>query len=540
MKKIVFAFVFAFIFTFSPIVALAESDISSIPMHEQIKLIGEHCYCGREFYTEDVDGHAKYDCTKCGQNMYVCTCNCWCGASTVIDTSGNYATISPRICTDCEKPCILCDCRSDREAIILAEQQRRTGEISKLNILRPQNVIIPILAVIFAAAFIVLCVFADHYKFFERILEKIPEKEEYEEEDETEEQPEDVKTVEETEIKEDIKQEPVKQTEATAIEAKIIEKIEENKSSGAFRLYKTLAMTDFERSPREISEPTDEPDLVFTSEEISVLLSATKTVPNERSPFTVTQSETMGDTLSDLLIEGVIAKEGDIFKLEEKLGKYITDIALPENAFEFDTVFSGKYTFLTRNGEWYSVNGKDEIEIRVFEDSAALCGWIADIFTVGEDEKAIPSADISFDYNEFSLYCLIQLLGYRDPFERADIVRPKVCKKIGESLYNNGFFATAKTFDSLCDENCINEICESMKKKGLLFDSDGRLLCSRTVDAILGCDLLKDCVHLTKNGGADFEIMFAIRGNGVTAIYDDGEKIRVVSAKKIPWKQYIK
>ena len=537
MKKIVFAFIFAFIFTFSPVIAIAASDISSMPIHEQIKIIGEHCYCGREFYAEDENGHAKYDCTKCGQNMYVCSCNCWCGAPTVIDTSGSFVSVNPpRICTDCKKPCILCDCRNDREAILLTEHQRRTGEISRLNILRPQNVIIPILAVIFAAAFIVLCVFADHYKFFERILENLPEKEDHDEEaEEINEQPAIV------EPKEAIKkEEPIAEREPERVEEKIQVRIEENKSSGVFRLYKTLAMTDFERSPRKTSEPADSPDLVFTAEEISVLLTATKTLPNDLSPFKIKHTDTMGDTLSDLMIEGIVAKENDIFKMEENIGKYLSDIAKPERSFEFNTVFSGKYIFLTREGEWYSVNGKDEFEIRVFENSAALCAWIADIFTVGEDEKSIPAADISFEHNEFSLYCLIQLLGYKDPFERTDIIRPQVCKKIGESLYNGGFFKTAKTFSELRTEDGIDEICESMKKKGLLFESDGRLLCSRTVDAILGCEQLKDCVHLTKNGGADFEIMFAIRENGAAAIYDDGTNVRIVSAKNIPWKQYIK
>lgn len=533
IKKILFAFIFSFIFTFSPIIAFAESDLSSMSVSEQIKLIGEHCYCGREFYTEDGNGHAAYDCTKCGKNQSVCDCSCWCGAPSVIDTSGKYGSVIPRNCTGCDKPCILCDCRKDREATLLTEQQIRTGEISNLRILRPQNILIPILAVVFAAAFIVLCVFADHYRFFENILEKLPEKEEFEDEEEFEEPKTDVKTTE------NVNKEPQKEVKREQEEIIPRADIKENKSSGAYKLYKTLAVTDFERSPRQSRMPSDEPDIIFTSEEISVLLTATKTLPNEFSPFKITHSDTMGDTLSDLLIEGIVSKENDTFKMEENIGRYISDIAKPETSFEFNTVFSGKYTFLTRGGEWYSVNGKDEFEIRVFENSAALCAWISEIFAVGE-EKAIPAADILFDRNEFSLYCLIQILGYKDPFERADIVRPDVCKKIGKSLYNNGFFTAAKTFDTLCNENSIDEICESMKKKGLLFESDGRLLCSRAIDAILGCEQLSDCVHLAKNGGADFEILFAIKENGAAAIYDDGESIRIVSAKNIPWKQYIK
>ena len=74
MKKIVFAFIFAFIFTFSPVIAIAASDISSMPIHEQIKIIGEHCYCGREFYTEDENGTIELgknaDLVVCEKNIY--------------------------------------------------------------------------------------------------------------------------------------------------------------------------------------------------------------------------------------------------------------------------------------------------------------------------------------------------------------------------------------------------------------------------------------------------------------------------------------
>ena len=535
MKKNLFALIVALIFILTPVISFATYDMSSMTNAEIFKVISEHCYCGREYYTEEADGHAIYDCTKCGQNMYVCTCNCWCGAPTVIDTSGNYATVIPRICTGCDKPSIFCDCRSDREAILLAEQQRRTGEISHLNILRPQNAIIPILAVIFAAAFVILRVYADQTNFFDKLLEKLPEEPEYDE-DIPEEITEEDKPEEPTPVV------PVK--EETPIEQKspAAEKptVKENKSSGAFRLYKTLAMTDFERNPREISLPEDQPDIVFTSEEISVMLKVVKTEPSENSPFTVTESDTMGDTLANLIMEGLIIKTEDGFTLEENVGRYLSEIANPKTAISFDTVFSGKYTFCACGGDWYSVNGKDEIEIRIFENSEAVCGSINEIFKPTESEKNIPSADISFDYNEFALCSLIQLLGYTEPFEKQDIVRPNVCQKIGKSLELGGFFTFAKTFEVLSTEDGIDQTCESMKKKGLLFESEGRFLCSRTADAMLNCKQLCDCVHLTKKGETDFEIMFAVRENGATAIYDDGESIRVVSAKNIPWKQYIR
>jgi len=97
------------------------------------------CLCGREYYSEDSKEHSKYDCIKCGKNMYACTCNCWCGSSSVLDTSGIYGSISPRLCTGCRKPCPDCDCRDDKAEVLAAEKLRLNGEVSPLNIPKPEN-----------------------------------------------------------------------------------------------------------------------------------------------------------------------------------------------------------------------------------------------------------------------------------------------------------------------------------------------------------------------------------------------------------------
>lgn len=101
--------------------------------------VGNDCLCGREYYTENVGEHSKYDCIKCGKNMYACTCNCWCGAATVLDTSGAYGGVSPRLCSGCNKPCPECDCRDNKEEVLAAEKLRLNGEVSPLNLPRPEN-----------------------------------------------------------------------------------------------------------------------------------------------------------------------------------------------------------------------------------------------------------------------------------------------------------------------------------------------------------------------------------------------------------------
>lgn len=97
------------------------------------------CLCGRDYYKDDTATHSKYDCVKCGKNMYACTCPCWCGAASYLDTSGEYGSVLPRICSGCGKPCPLCTCRSDKAAVLEAELKRLNGEVSPLNLPRPES-----------------------------------------------------------------------------------------------------------------------------------------------------------------------------------------------------------------------------------------------------------------------------------------------------------------------------------------------------------------------------------------------------------------
>lgn len=115
-----------------------EEPIVELPS-VQSSSIDNSCICGREYYTGAEGDHSKYDCIKCGKNMYACTCNCWCGASSVLDTSGTYGSVLPRICSGCNKPCPDCDCRDDKAEVLAAEKLRLNGEVSPLNIPRPEN-----------------------------------------------------------------------------------------------------------------------------------------------------------------------------------------------------------------------------------------------------------------------------------------------------------------------------------------------------------------------------------------------------------------
>ena len=526
MKKKLFLILMALVFALAPLSVFAESEIDD-PAEAQTEpeyaeLIRTHCFCGRDYYSETENGHSAFDCIKCGQNMYSCTCNCWCGAETVTDTDGEYSAYTSRLCAGCGKPCILCDCRSDREAVLYAEQQRRSGNISLLNIGKPQSAVIPVLAIFFALILIALGAAAHKTDFFAKKAAELPEQANAEKEPVTVSAP--VQPEEEDELLEAPPEKPP---------------VAENKSSGAYRLYKTIAISGKSRPDKAVFSPTDAADVTFSKDELAVLLNVMRVSPNKLSPFTVPDTSDRGDTLAALILEGIVLKTDGGLKTEENVSDCLTEIALAKTAITFDTVFSGKYTFCTCGGNWYAVNGSENIQIRIFESIDSLCGWISEVFDIYGAEKTIPTADISFEYPEFSLYCLSQILDFRDPFEIDDIVRPDICGKLKEGLEEEGFFKTAETFGALSDISAVEEAVDRMSEKGLLFESDGRYVPSRTVEAVLGKHLIKDCIHMKKKGETEFEVLFTVRENGATAIYDTRSDIRAISAKRIPWKQYL-
>ena len=327
MKKKLILILIALVFALTSVSAFAESEITepddpqSEP--EYAELIRSHCFCGRDYFTETENGHSAFDCIKCGQNMYSCTCNCWCGAETVTDTEGEYSAYTSRLCSTCGKPCIICDCRSDREAVLYAEQQRRSGNISLLNIGKPQSAVIPILSIFFALILIALGAAAHKTDFFAKKAAELPEQVNTEEEpapDDTPAPPE-----EEEELPEIP---PVKPPVA------------ENKSSGAYRLYKTIAISGKSRPEGAIFSPTDDADITFTKDELAVLLNVMRISPNKLSPFRSPDTSDRGDTLAALILEGIVQKTDDGLKTEENVSNCLSEIALAKTAISFETVFS--------------------------------------------------------------------------------------------------------------------------------------------------------------------------------------------------------
>lgn len=527
--KIILPIVLAFVFAIAPIITSAENELSdptgtnteSAVLNDYAAVISAHCFCGRDYYSETENGHSAFDCTKCGQNMYSCTCNCWCGAETVTDTDGEYSSVTSKLCSGCGKPCVLCDCRNDREAVLFAEQQRRSGEISSLNILRPKSALIPLLSLLFALVIIALGTAAAKTDFFAKKAAEIRETENTEE-----------KPAEETDNSNT-------DSENVPNEKPADEHPSKNRYGGAYRLYKTIAISGKPKPENSVFTPTDEPDLTFTTDELAILQNVMRLSSNKLSPISSPDKTDRGDTLANMILEGIVVKTGDGLKVEDAIAECIAELSSPSKTITFGTVFSGQYSICTCGKSYYVVSGDEIKDIRIFSNLDELCSWISDVFDIYGAEKTIPSADISFDYNEFSLYCLSQILDFKEPFEIEDIVRPDICEKLKNGLDDEGFFRTGDTFRVLSKYDSAEETAALMTEKGILFESDGRFIPSRTVDAVLSKKMIKDCIQMKKKGETEFEVLFSVRENGAAAIYDDGREVRVISAKKIPWKQYL-
>lgn len=88
----------------------------------------DRCICGREYFHDTTQSHAKYDCTKCGKPLSDCECNCWCGA----DTEASdiiVGQIHLRLCKNCGKFCTECIC-ADYEAMLNLEKMQSEGTVA--------------------------------------------------------------------------------------------------------------------------------------------------------------------------------------------------------------------------------------------------------------------------------------------------------------------------------------------------------------------------------------------------------------------------
>jgi len=96
----------------------------------------DSCICGRPYYTADGDHHYKYDCIKCGENLYMCRCACWCGADSYSGMS-NIGTQELR-CSACKLLCSECTC-ADKEIALLLESEIRNGTLSVMGLAKPKS-----------------------------------------------------------------------------------------------------------------------------------------------------------------------------------------------------------------------------------------------------------------------------------------------------------------------------------------------------------------------------------------------------------------
>lgn len=114
----------------------------------------DDCICGRPYYMADGENYKKYDCVKCKKNIYLCTCDCWCGSRTTASTENN---LPVKICNNCQKKCSECTC-ADKATALKRENDIRTGVLSTIGISKPNNILPMLISVLIIFALIVVMI----------------------------------------------------------------------------------------------------------------------------------------------------------------------------------------------------------------------------------------------------------------------------------------------------------------------------------------------------------------------------------------------
>lgn len=123
---------------------------------EYVADVHEDCICGRSYYTETEDGHAAYDCVKCGRHREQCICDCWCGAKTISSSVGG---VNVKYCSGCGKLCPECTCRSDKAEVLAAELENLKKQTSSLGLPIDNDIYVSLFAMFATFIIVAGCVY---------------------------------------------------------------------------------------------------------------------------------------------------------------------------------------------------------------------------------------------------------------------------------------------------------------------------------------------------------------------------------------------
>ncbi len=479
----------------------------------------DSCICGRPYYTADGDKHYKYDCVGCGENLYMCKCDCWCGS----DSYSGISSIGTQqlYCSECKKACDQCIC-ADKEIALLRESEIRSGVLSVLGVEKPKSVFPILFLLIFTLALCGLGIYGYLYTYG-REMPQVPEK-----------KPSGVGA----------RIQPVVQKQVTAPVRvpQIPEQLPLKGRAPAIGLY---AASVYNVSGRRASAPGAYPlagtKKIFLSADDMAGLLKVSGLTNENPSIRVGKDDGIYENLLSL---GFVAEDNDSVSVTDKGRVYALVLFNPEEIICVGTGSSSVYNVCYLKGYGMAFV-KEKVGYTVITDvkKSVLAEFIKDnLEPVMQPSATAPHFSASLSYEEWTV--LLAAYAEKEGFSASSLSKVENVNCLNGVLSLTSNTSRYPAPENTLDTDRVGPVLASLEEKGFVEQLDGvyritlkgRSLCYRDV---------KDTVLFDRRvlGGAEICLLAVYRasdeGDTVALICDTGKEVRVISSHNIPWNKYL-
>lgn len=479
----------------------------------------DSCICGRPYYTADGDKHYKYDCISCGENLYMCKCDCWCGS----DSYSGMSSIGTQqlYCSECKKACDQCIC-ADKEIALLRESEIRSGVLSVLGVEKPQSVFPILFLLIFTLALCGVGIYSYRYTYGREIPQ----------------------THEKKAAPDRQRIQPVEQRQNTA-PVRIPQIPEQWSLKGRAPAICLYAASVYNVSGRRASAPGVYPlagaKKIFLSANDMAGLLELSGLNNENPTLRVGKDDGVYENLISL---GFAVVDGDSVAVTDKGRVYAMVLFNPEEVISVGAGSSAIYNVCYLKGYGMALI-RENGGYTVINDvkKSALAEFIKDnLEPVMQSSATAPHFSASLSYEEWTAL----LAAYA---EKEGFTTDSLSKVENVNCLNGVLTLTSNTSrypapENTLDTDNVEAVIAALEEKGFVEQLDGvyritlkgRSLCYRDV---------KDTVLFDRQvlDGAEICLLAVYRssedGDTVALICDTGSNVRVISSRNIPWDRYL-
>lgn len=294
---------------------------------------------------------------------------------------------------------------------------------------------------------------------------------------------------------------------------------------------------------------------LLSDAELNTLVGFYGILPGSLSPYTVFQDARTEKTLKTLAAAGLTEQKQGEFFLSDNGSLIAETLAAPGICLSFIKKTDGTsvYVFSDKEDEpsaWIVSVRTQKLAVnllKVFFSREDVSKYLRDdIFILRAEYKLGNDMDISLTYDEWLIFGLSQLCYMRrqtsgeqtfgrenEALADGDIYNPKFCEFLSR---DSGYSP-----DALSSVDSRAVVYSSLCEKGVLEEENGSYRYTNMTKLWLDNDAAYDCIKLSyaNTNGKSYSLMLTLRENGVTAMYDTGSGVRIISSKNIPFAAYL-